>query len=174
MTKTFFISDTHFGQRSMLHFKTKEGLPLRPFDSVEEMDELMVSNWNARVSPDDKVYHLGDVAMKGSYLKILDRLNGRKTLVAGNHDIFRTKIYKKYFENIRAYKMYPKHGIIFSHIPVHPQQLNYKFKFNVHGHLHSNEIEGDNRYLNICVEKTNYKPVTFDEILIKLGIRSDE
>lgn len=197
MTNTFFISDTHFGHKNIITFTDNAGKLIRPFDSVEEMDETMVENWNKVVKADDKVYHLGDVAINQKALPILDRLNGRKTLVAGNHDIFYTKKYKKYFENIRGYKMYPKYGIVMSHIPIHPAQLEHRFKFNVHGHLHSNHImlnsnprvddapiieEGgyvdcdgcywirDKRYLNICVEQTNFTPINFEEVLDKLGI----
>lgn len=176
MSNTWFISDTHFGHANMLKFKTAEGLPLRDFRDVEDMDNTMCENWNRLVKPEDKVYHLGDVAISKKSLKTLSRLNGRKTLIAGNHDIYYSKEYLKYFDNIRACKMYPKHGLIFSHFPVHPHQLEHRFKFNVHGHLHSNEVlmsHGkftDERYLNICVEKTNYTPISFEEILQKLKI----
>jgi calcineurin-like phosphoesterase family protein len=168
--KTWFISDTHFGHSNILNFKTSEGKSLRPFLSVEEMDDTMIKNWNRVVSPDDKVYHLGDVVMHKKHLQILDQLNGRKTLIAGNHDIFNSKEYTRYFDNIRAYKIYPEQGIIFSHIPVHPAQLERRFKYNFHGHLHSNHImlnpnKKDERYFNICVEQTNYTPILFDEIL---------
>lgn len=35
----------------------------RPFLSVEEMNETIINNWNKRVSPNDVVYHLGDIAI---------------------------------------------------------------------------------------------------------------
>lgn len=135
----------------------------------------MIKNWNDTVTPGDKVYHLGDVVMNRRYLKILERLNGRKVLIKGNHDIFKLKDYTEHFDDIRAYQIYPKHGIICSHMPIHPNGLEHRFKYNVHGHLHSNIVTQvgskvpDTRYLNICVEKTNYTPISFDEILKKLG-----
>lgn len=164
MSNTWFISDTHFGHANILNFKDKKGNPLRPFKDVHEMDSEMVLRWLDKVHPEDKVYHLGDVAMKQKCLKPLEMCTGRKTLIAGNHDIFNDKFYRKYFDNIRAYKIYPKHGIIFSHIPVHPSQLEYRFTWNVHGHLHSNYLD-DPRYINICVEQTDYAPISFDDIL---------
>lgn len=189
MSNTFFISDTHFGHYNIVHKFTwpDTDTPLRPFSSVEEMDETMVENWNSVVKPQDKVYHLGDAVIKKKDLSIFDRLNGRKTLVMGNHDIFYSKEYLKYFDNLRSYKIYPKHGIIFSHIPIYEKQLEGRFKYNVHGHLHGNLVgktlyKGwfnkkifipDKRYLNICVEHINYTPISFDEILIKLGKKNE-
>lgn len=38
---TFFISDTHFGHKNIINFKDSDGRPLRPFNSVEEMDETL-------------------------------------------------------------------------------------------------------------------------------------
>lgn len=180
MSKTWFISDTHFGHGNMLNFKDSDGKPIRVFKDVDEMDEEMIKNWNYYISPEDRVYHLGDVAISLKALhKVMPRLNGRKVLLKGNHDIFKLKEYTPYFEDIRAFKVYPAHGIIFSHVPVHPQQLENRFKFNVHGHLHQNNImKGgipdwqsiDGRYLNICVEKTYYSPLAFEEVLARLGI----
>lgn len=163
MGNTFFISDTHFGHRNIITFKDDDDKPLRPFDSVEEMDETMVANWNGTVKPQDTVYHLGDVVINRKALAILWRLNGRKILIKGNHDIFKLKDYVQHFDDIRAYKVMPAHGIICSHIPIHPESLA-RWKVNIHGHLHSNTLP-DKRYFSVCVEQINYTPISFDEIL---------
>ena len=161
-----FISDPHFGHKNIITFRKDDGSLLRPFSSVEEMDEFMVDKWNGRVRPHDRIYVLGDVAINRKALSILDRLNGRKVLIKGNHDIFKLKEYTPYFKDIRAYKILPKHGIICSHIPIHPESLN-RWKTNLHGHLHSKTLE-DTRYLNVCMEQLNYTPISLEEILVKL------
>jgi calcineurin-like phosphoesterase family protein len=167
--ETWFISDTHFGHRNILSFKDEKGNLTRPgFSSVEEMDEFIIKKWNDTVYPKDRIYHLGDVVINRRYLKILERLQGRKVLIKGNHDLFKLKDYTPYFDDIRSYKMYPKHGIVCSHIPVHPAQLTNRFKANVHGHLHQNVIKNDKRYLNVCVEHTKYTPIHFEEVLKRL------
>ena len=163
MKNTFFISDTHFGHKNIITFKKSDGSFLRPFDSVEEMDELMVKNWNNIVNPVDTVYHLGDVVINRKAFPILNRLNGRKVLIKGNHDIFKLKDYVKYFDDIRAYKVITKHGIICSHIPIHTDSLS-RWKLNLHGHLHSNKLH-DDRYKCISVEQINYTPIGLNEIL---------
>lgn len=167
MPNTWFISDTHFGHAKMLLFTDALLKPVRPeFSSVEEMDEAMVARWNERVKPGDRIYHLGDVVIRRRDLVILKRLSGRKVLLRGNHDIFKLADYVPYFDDIRAYKTYPEHGIVCSHVPVHPQQLENRFKVNVHGHLHTNVIP-DPRYVNICVEHTGYAPISLEELLTR-------
>lgn len=78
----FFTSDTHFG-----HARIIDLVP-RPFKDVAEMNEILVKNWNETVSPEDTVFHLGDVALGPirDSLEHIRRLNGRKILVIGNHD----------------------------------------------------------------------------------------
>jgi calcineurin-like phosphoesterase family protein len=79
---TWFTSDTHFGHARIIE------LADRPFASVEEMNEALVERWNERVAPEDTVIHLGDVALGPieESLKYIERLNGFKILVVGNHD----------------------------------------------------------------------------------------
>jgi len=84
------------------------------------------TNINKIVRPMDKLYMLGDVVMYRRNFTLLDRINTKKRiLIRGNHDIFKLKDYLPYFKDIRAYKVMPKHGIIFSHVPIHPCQLDH-------------------------------------------------
>ena len=175
---TFLISDTHFSHKNICSFTKNDGSKLRPFDNVEEMDELMIENWNKTVSPIDKVYHLGDVAINRNGLKILERLNGKKVLIKGNHDIFPLKDYLPHFYDIRAYHILDK-NMILSHIPIHPDS-NGRFKVNIHGHTHSNNVmkeipnmngdfmeEIDPFYFNVSVEQINYTPISLEEVKVK-------
>jgi calcineurin-like phosphoesterase family protein len=168
MVKTFVISDTHFGHEATCTvFKKDDGTPLRPFANAEEMDAAMIERWNDVVKEEDKVYHLGDVAMKKPFLKTIKLLKGRKTLIMGNHDIFNTKEYiDAGFENVRAYRVLNgKNGgrIILSHIPIHESCLG-RFSFNVHGHLHINNLP-DPRYINVSVEQIDFTPIDIQGVL---------
>lgn len=169
MHKNYFISDPHFGHSNILNFKDDQGKLVRPgFSSIEEHDTLIIDNINEVVRPQDKIFILGDIAMNRKYICVLDRIITKKRiLLRGNHDIFKLKDYIPYFKDIRAYKVLPKHGIIFSHIPIHEYHLQGRWKLNVHGHMHHNTLD-DKRYLNVCVEQTNYKPVELQEILEKI------
>jgi calcineurin-like phosphoesterase family protein len=170
----FVTADTHFGHTKSITFLTPTGELLRPFNSVEEMDELMVDNWNKVVHKKDTVYHLGDVVIPRSSLKLLDRLNGRKILIKGNHDRYSLKDYSAYFEDIRGanYRQGGSTflgGLIMTHIPVHPDNLCGHYRGNVHGHLHCHLVmkdgEPDDRYFNACVERNNFTPVELDRVM---------
>lgn len=161
----YYLADPHFGHSKITEFKDNNGDFIRPLNWLQ----LIIADWKERVNPQDRVYILGDVAIKRKGLLILNKLPGKKYLIKGNHDIFKLKDYIPYFKDIRAYKMIPEYGIIFSHIPVHEEQLKNRFKFNVHGHLHNNTLK-DSRYLNICLEQTNYQLITLEEIINKLTI----
>lgn len=166
MTTCWFTSDSHFGHSNILGFSNFDGTPVRIFKDCEEMDEFMVTKWNSVVGKNDRIYHLGDVAIARKNLSILGRLNGKKVLIKGNHDIFKLKDYTPWFEDIRSYKVFTTHKFICSHIPIHPDCIE-RFKANVHGHLHCNTIK-DPRYVNISVEKTNYTPVSLEWILTQI------
>lgn len=160
--KTFLISDTHFHHKNILSFKDKFGQVLRPFSTVEEMNETMINNWNKVVSSTNKVYHLGDIAMCSfSKLKeIFDRLNGTKVLIKGNHDNLKLSQYAQLFKDVRSYHQLDK--FILSHIPLHPDAL-YRWKANIHGHTHQRNYQ-DLRYFNVSVENINYTPMDFELI----------
>jgi calcineurin-like phosphoesterase family protein len=182
MPNVFLTSDTHFGHVNICNFTNYDGSPVRPWDSVEEMDEEMVKRWNETVGPKDKVYHLGDVVINRKSLQILDRLNGDKVLIKGNHDIFPLKDYVKYFRDIRAYHV--MNGCILSHIPVHKDSIA-RFGANIHGHTHGNRVRKlrgvnvktgellysdviDPDYFCVCVEQTDYRPISFEDVLQKI------
>ena len=182
MPSVFLVSDTHFGHAGVCRFTRRDGVTkLRPWDSAEEMDEEMVERWNDRVRPTDKVYHLGDVVMSRRSLSIMDRLNGDKVLIRGNHDIFKDEDYRKYFRELRAYHV--MNGMILSHIPIHSESLG-RFGVNIHGHLHADRVMRparvleefidhgcttiDERYHCVCVEQTDFAPILFEDVVKRI------
>jgi calcineurin-like phosphoesterase family protein len=183
MPAVWLTSDTHFGHLGVCKFMRNDGVTkLRPWDTVEEMDEELVKRWNERVKPNDKIYHLGDVLINRRAFSTLARLNGDKVLIRGNHDIFPDDEYRVYFRELRAYHI--MNGLILSHIPVHPDSLG-RFGNNIHGHLHSNRVrkangfdratgevtygdEIDVRYHSVCVEQTDFAPILFEDVLKKI------
>lgn len=81
MSGIFFTSDHHFGHANIIKYCD------RPYDNVNEMNEDLIKRWNGAVGPSDLVYYLGDFSMTlGAVERITPRLNGRKILIAGNHD----------------------------------------------------------------------------------------
>ena len=170
MNNVFVISDTHFGHANILNFKGLDDKPLRVFDDVHHMDEFMIEKWNSIVTPQDHVYHLGDVIVKGKDCgKLLKRLNGHKRLVLGNHDFPKMSEYTPYFEKIYGSRLLDQ--LLMTHIPVHPLSLG-KAIANIHGHVHSN-VPDDHfgkQYINVSVEVVDYTPVALED-LKKLALK---
>jgi hypothetical protein len=164
MGNIFLTSDQHFGHANILNFTDRDGNKIRPhWNNVEDMDNDLVERYNAVVKPGDKVYFLGDIAMKRAYISTVGRLNGDKVLIKGNHDVAELREYTKYFRDIRA--CHVLNNMIMTHIPIH---LDGKVRYivNIHGHLHNNVMKEDGRqwYINVSVEQTNFTPIAFDDI----------
>lgn len=169
MANIFFCSDHHFYHQNILTFKRDDGTPLREFQDVNHMNEIIVQRHNERVRPNDKVYFLGDVTMSrnASGLEILGRMNGEKVLIKGNHDLCKPQQYLQYFKDIRGSHQFD--GMILTHIPIHPDSLA-RWGLNVHGHLHYQVVRlplsqiPDRRYYNVSMERINYTPVSLEEV----------
>jgi calcineurin-like phosphoesterase family protein len=168
MPDMFFVSDTHFGHKAVLQFESKA----RPFDTIEQHDEQIITNWNSVVTKRDVVIHLGDVIFSGSanFKNILGRLNGIKRLVAGNHDTKRIHQLAPYFTSICGVMSFEKYSL--THIPIHTSQF-YRFKGNIHGHLHSDTVKrflwfDDPRYINVSLEQINLTPISWDNLKLRI------
>jgi calcineurin-like phosphoesterase family protein len=178
MSEVFFIGDTHFGHRGIIEFS--ETKPFRPFATIEEHDAELVCRWNSIVAPKDTVWHLGDFCFGKRNLEIAAQLNGNKKLVMGNHDMYATEDYLRYFTRLAGVVEYK--GLVLSHAPLHESQFA-RWYMNVHGHMHTHQVmrvrmskdggsvsfgkEPDPRYVCVSAEQVNLTPVPFDWILNK-------
>jgi calcineurin-like phosphoesterase family protein len=169
----FLHSDPHFLHDRIYQFTDEDGERVRPWaENSEEADELMIEAWNAVVPKNGAtVYCLGDVAMKAKGLHLLSRMNGRKILIRGNHDIFRLKQYTDHFADIRGTHKLDR--LILSHYPIHPDSIPHWCDANVHGHTHDKVVTRrtwygrrvpDTRYINVCVERIGLTPVPVEDI----------
>jgi len=162
-----FIADLHLSHQNMA---TRRG-----FSSVEEHDEHIIAKWNDVVSKRDVTYILGDVTMeKKSPYALLDKLNGRKHVVMGNHDRRQdVEALLKHVDSVAGMVQYK--GIILTHCPIHPMELDYRFPKNIHGHIHDKQVMlgglpieiPDERYICVSCERVNYTPRTLEELLNK-------
>ena len=155
MSQVRFISDLHFGHTSMA---IKRG-----FKFVANHDNYIVNQWNKVVSKKDTVWILGDITMeKSTPYTLLDKLNGYKKVVLGNHDQPQhVKELLKYVNSVCGMIKYK--GFILSHCPVHESELKRYYK-NIHGHVHENSLD-DDRYINVSCEVIDYTPKTLKELL---------
>lgn len=157
MVDIWVISDTHFGHENIIKYCN------RPFKDTQEMDEILIANWNKLVHPSHHVYHLGDVAMSQErYLRCVPRLNGHKRLILGNHDDqVPMKTHLGYFDKILMWRLFKP--LIFTHIPIHRDNFG-KASVNVHGHIHQNPSPAG-PYINVSVENIQYQPIHLDTLM---------
>lgn len=146
---------SHFGHYNIIK------LANRPFSSVEEMDDVLIQNWNKTVRPSDTVIHHGDFAYKGSkdpehYRK---QLNGNIICIKGNHD-------KRSWSNLDYYNF--KIGgisVVCFHYPIEEWDGWFRGAIHTHCHTHKPVLQSAERRFNVTVEACDYKPISIDEIL---------
>ena len=143
-SRVFFTSDTHFNHTNIIRFCN------RPFKDVAHMNETIIANWNSVVGPDDIIFHLGDFCLGGSaeWINVLNRLNGKIYLIAGNHDIKNLRQnYTKYFEQItmQMHIEVDKQKIYLNHCPF----LCYGGAYRITMQMHI-EVDKQKIYLNHC------------------------
>ncbi len=150
----WFISDTHFSHKNIIQYTG------RPFQSVKEMDEQLIENWNGHIAPKDIVFFLGDFGLGTTdfLTDLCGRLHGNKVCIRGNHDGTPTKMHKIGFTLVleSAFIKIGRHQVELIHIPSQPARPH----FQLHGHVHEkrpNKLV--DRQLNLSVEVWDYKPV---------------
>lgn len=145
----FFTADTHWGHANIIKYCK------RPFDYVEDMDSEMTRLWNARVKPEDTVYHLGDIA----FSKTFPQLNGKLILICGNHEsttkVRKWLIDKKITAFVNGTHQFEKFTL--SHHPV------YDWQPRLCGHVHEKFLHVNNM-INVGVDVWKYAPVAYEEI----------
>jgi calcineurin-like phosphoesterase family protein len=188
----FFTSDHHFYHTNVIRYCN------RPYQTVEEMNEALVRNWNDRVSDSDTVYVLGDFSFSARAAEVFaPRLSGEKIFICGNHDRcfpYRRKG-KKSFSDYIGYGFsavfetleitVPLGGVDtlvrMSHFPYQPEVLptHYQLRYVerrlendgvllLHGHVHNHWKKMHNQ-INVGVDVWDYRPVSIFEIEQILG-----
>lgn len=190
--KIFYIADTHFGHKNIIRFDN------RPFTDVHEMEQTLINNWNNKVDKSDTVYIVGDFCWEkeDGWLRILNKLNGSKVLIRGNHDLKKmSKVLRNKFVDIKDYKEIKDNGrhVILSHYPIMAYKHSYDTNtYMLHGHTHQTTEQKyidkwtkelrDNISTDVICSKgqiynvgcmcsyMNYFPRTLDEILENANI----
>lgn len=188
---TWLTSDQHYAHHNIIKYSN------RPFANIDEMTEELVRRFNERVTNDDLVWHLGDFSLRECVVRpILARLNGRHSLVAGNHDACHRRHrgwqtgasrYIGYgFEQVHqgfTLEIAGQH-VLLTHMPYlrtgdHEGRERDKYDqyrpedkggWLLHGHIHQ-KWRQNGRMLNVGVDAWKYRPVSLEEVaqLIRLG-----
>lgn len=172
-------SDLHLGHKNIVKFR--DG-----FSSEDHHHEVMFENLASSIQKRDSLILLGDIAFNKFWLEQIKSIKCvKKTLICGNHDTengIKMRDLVEVYDDIHS--LFSKRNVWFSHCPIHSSQFRGK-AHNIHGHLHDNKVQkigivegkvhpseieaytDDNRYLNACVEHTNYKPISFADLIKK-------
>ena len=181
-----YIADLHFDSESIIAYDN------RPFNSVEEMNETLIANWNRVVAPDDLTWILGDfcTGSKACWENHLSRLNGKKALIVGNHDDpDAAAALRDAFEDVAEYReiLDGDRHVVLCHYPILAFHDHYFGWYHLYGHVHSayewNVTENAKRLLrqlyvrdDVCrmanigamLPYMDYTPRTLDELLPQL------
>lgn len=167
----WFTADLHFGHRAVIDYCK------RPFRNVDEMDDVIISEWNAVVAPNDSVYILGDVSFhnQAETLAIIATLPGRKYLVRGNHDSGLLKgrvgaVIASCFEWVKDYHKFKHEGFkaILCHYALRTWDGQQHGAVNLHGHSHGT-LPPIGRQLDVGIDSAKvitryYRPYHLDTI----------
>lgn len=181
--KLWFTSDNHFGHANIIRYLN------RPFSDVEHMTEEMVRRWNACVQPDHEVYIVGDFCWKAaSYgIAVVERLNGRKHLVRGNHDrgCLGSRRFRDLFveiEDILTVKVPdgdapPRFGgvqrVVLCHYAMQVWEHSHHGAWMLHGHSHgalSSPLTM--KRLDVGADCWHYAPVSYGEVKAEMARRT--
>ena len=163
---TFFTSDIHFGHKNIITFCN------RPFVDVHEMNSVIISKWNQKVSQDDEVYLLGDISFVSvnKTVALLDQLNGTIHLIVGNHDkhLLVSDKFKSRFANIANYHEFKRDDltICLSHYPMTNWYNQRKGGWMLHGHTHGtlkHVVTSGNKIMDVGYD-TGHFLYSYDDI----------
>ena len=189
--KLYFTSDLHLGHRNVIRFCC------RPYDNEKEMDKALINNWNNTVTNNDIIVIAGDLFWfndSHKIKKVLESLNGEKIyIVPGNHDQMKSyyRVEDPRIEIItdithirlttddKRYYL-DQFEIVVSHYPLMTWAHRDRGAINLFGHIHSGwlrDLDAFDQMLplwkgqqyDIGVDNNNYKPVSFDDVLIELN-----
>ena len=170
MNKTWFTSDLHFCHDREFIYRP------RGFNSIHEMNETIIKNFNEVMDWADELYILGDCFLNNNEegAKFLSRLPGMKYVVWGNHDTDARKVimedmginilgfaHQQKFNNISFY---------LSHYPSCTSNFDDDKPLKARticlaGHTHSKEKWDETGSYNVALDAHNCYPVLLDDII---------
>jgi calcineurin-like phosphoesterase family protein len=155
------IADLHLGHANIIHYCSRPFL----FRDVDEMDRVLINNWNSVAMPGTQIYHVGDLRYGRDtppFHYYREQLNGAVTFIIGNHD--------EPVEGSIPFLALDYGGEHF--LLVHdPADAPASFDgWVIHGHHHNNDLHNfpfisfENRRINVSAEVIGYVPVNLRDL----------
>jgi calcineurin-like phosphoesterase family protein len=173
--KVWFTSDPHFGHANIIKYCK------RPFENVEDMNQVLIDNWNMVVDHDDLIICGGDFALGNSKstISVLNQLNGNKILIKGNHEksVLSNKEARTFFNggiyDILEITILDEEvsdefqDIILCHYPMVTWDKSHRGSWQLFGHVHG-MLDGDKRLspnqMDIGVDSNGFRPISYQEV----------
>lgn len=152
----FFTGDEHFGhftnpKRNIIKYCN------RPFDTIEEMDKTIISNFNKVVTNKDHTIHVGDLTFKNPE-QYIRQLNGTHTFLRGNHDRWMGKQYHEMW-----CKTIEGQHVVACHYAMRVWNRSHYGSWQVYGHSHG-KLEPIGLQWDVGVDNNNFYPVSFEQL----------
>jgi len=171
MANIFFTSDTHFFHTNIIKYCN------RPFENAEEMNEVIIRNWNSVVNYNDVVYHLGDFILgitdKVKVAKSMrERLNGDIHFIMGNHDpkAWRTNPEDRpRFLSLKDYDEITVDGqpIVLFHYGMRTWHHDLRGTWQLYGHSHGG-LPPYGKSMDVGVDSNNFTPIAFEDLKVMM------
>ena len=167
----FYTADLHLSHEAVIRYCG------RPFETAEEMNEAIVANWNAVVKKSDDVYIIGDVLfkLKTDSPLYLDRMNGVKHLIIGNHDRQNLKKdrFRELFASIDEYLVIDDEGrrVVMFHYPIVEWEGFFRGAYHLYGHIHNSDNTANKvmstipNAFNAGVDLNDFTPQTLSQLI---------
>lgn len=177
----FFTSDLHLYHSNIIPTCK------RPFENVEEMNEVLIENWNKTVQKDSHVFNMGDFIFGGVKVweEITSRLNGHHHLILGNHDYKQIRaINPEHFTSINdilQIRIIDDNQLIMCcHYPFLTWGGYERGVWNAYGHYHTQEghilANVKPTQYDVGVDRNNFKPLSYLELkgIIETQIKNEK
>ena len=173
MGKIFLTSDLHLNHDRQFIWGP------RGFNSIWEMNDAIINNWNSLVSMEDDIYVLGDLMLGNNEagIALIKQLKGQIHIVRGNHDTdTRMECYNQCYNIIEItegqYLKYNGYHFYLCHYPAMTSNLEKgpelkKHLINLFGHTHqTTNFYNDIPYMyHVGLDSHNCYPVLIDNII---------
>lgn len=176
MSNIWISSDWHYGHKNIVRGTTDWATTqaCRDFDTLEDHNNTLVNNINAKAKPDDIIYFLGDFSFGGkdNILEFRKRIKCNNIhLVFGNHDIHIRKNYndcQKLFLSCNdiLYKSVGKTNFIMCHYAMRTWDKAHHGTVQLYGHSHGT-LPDYSTYIRVEERDENGRYEEFKKLLFK-------
>lgn len=185
----WFTADTHFSHANIIRYcnrnfclsidEQEDMEKTLSSDTIEQHDEHLIEQWNKVVNKGDRVYHLGDFTWGPirSISPLVERLNGDKFLILGNHDKFIQAKLKKgdlsgflWIKDVYNLNIKGKGQFFLFHYACRTWSGSFKGSNHLYGHSHGQLPEDGTKSMDVGVDSAalllgEYRPFHIDEVL---------